>query len=239
MKPDPTLSSGSGEFAAGASPSRRHLPPAARAMRCLCVAALACVCADGVALLGAAWWQEIGRMAATAAPVRTDPDLALLRQAFFATARFSRPGDLAAGDKEYAETLRPYLNANDPDSDGDGLLDGEERALGTNPRRIDTDGDGLWDSTELRLGLNPLVKDSRGDGVSDGQRDSDGDGFNNADEQDRGYDPGSSNSSPAVIHPASDYPSLAAGAIQWDSFNIPDSGQSRTRRSHGHRRTAR
>lgn len=41
------------------------------------------------------------------------------------------------------------------DSDGDGLTDEEEMALGTRPDLEDTDGDGIGDLVEVRLGLDP------------------------------------------------------------------------------------
>jgi hypothetical protein len=47
-------------------------------------------------------------------------------------------------------TLHAVSLRNNPDSDGDGLLDGKERSLGTNPRSADTDGDGLTDFQEVR-----------------------------------------------------------------------------------------
>ncbi|MBM4164783.1 MAG: hypothetical protein FJ222_10150 [Lentisphaerae bacterium] len=54
------------------------------------------------------------------------------------------------------------------DSDGDGLLDGEELRLGTRVDLTDSDGDGLSDFDEIRVhGTNPLLRDSDGDGVSD------------------------------------------------------------------------
>lgn len=54
------------------------------------------------------------------------------------------------------------------DSDGDGLLDGEEVRLGTDPLLADTDGDGLTDAEEVLLhGTNPLLADTDGDGASD------------------------------------------------------------------------
>ncbi len=54
------------------------------------------------------------------------------------------------------------------DSDGDGLLDGEELRLGTDPYAADSDGDGLSDYDEIHVyGTHPLLWDSDGDGVSD------------------------------------------------------------------------
>ena len=43
------------------------------------------------------------------------------------------------------------------DSDQDGLTDGQELDLGTNPYAIDTDGDGQADLEELQSGHSPLV----------------------------------------------------------------------------------
>lgn len=57
----------------------------------------------------------------------------------------------------------------DGDSDGDGLLDSEEAALGTSPSKPDTDNDGLNDFDEVRVHLtNPLFRDSDGDRALDG-----------------------------------------------------------------------
>jgi hypothetical protein len=57
-----------------------------------------------------------------------------------------------------------------PDTDGDGVADGDETPLyGTDPLRGDTDGDGLSDGDELfATGTDPLRWDTDGDGVSDG-----------------------------------------------------------------------
>ena len=59
---------------------------------------------------------------------------------------------------------------NNPDSDGDGLLDGDEVLdLGTNPKNEDTDGDFLRDGDEVNLhGTNPNSADTDGDGIRDG-----------------------------------------------------------------------
>ena len=72
------------------------------------------------------------------------------------------------------------------DSDNDGLTDGDEAVLGTDPNEPDTDGDGIDDGDEVALGTSPLFSDSDGDGIADGDEagfgtnpvifDTDGDG---------------------------------------------------------------
>ena len=48
--------------------------------------------------------------------------------------------------------------------------DGEEQdEFLTNPINPDTDGDGLNDGEELELRTNPLIPDTDGDGVLDGE----------------------------------------------------------------------
>ncbi|WP_372794426.1 lectin-like protein [Pontiella sp.] len=75
---------------------------------------------------------------------------------------------------EYAEGLDP-LN---PDSDEDGLLDGEELyTYGTSAHDADSDNDGVSDGDEIALGLDPLNADTDADGLTDGE------------ERDAGYDP--------------------------------------------------
>lgn len=71
------------------------------------------------------------------------------------------------------------------DTDGDGVNDGQEVALGTSPVHVDTDGDGLPDGWEVQYGLNPLSMEG-GDGA-DG--DPDGDWLFNAREFALGTDP--------------------------------------------------
>ena len=101
------------------------------------------------------------------------------------------------------------------DSDGDGLTDGEERDLGTDPLDADTDNDGLTDREELAAGTpgafdagvdtDPLDADTDDDGLSDGEEriagddgfvtdpldpDTDGDGLTDGLEVGRGPVPG-------------------------------------------------
>jgi outer membrane protein OmpA-like peptidoglycan-associated protein/opacity protein-like surface antigen len=81
---------------------------------------------------------------------------------------------------------------NDPDKDG--LTNDEEAKLGTDPNNPDTDGDGLNDGDEVRkYKTDPLKKDTDGDGLNDGsevnkyntdplKKDTDGDKLNDYEE---------------------------------------------------------
>jgi hypothetical protein len=82
-------------------------------------------------------------------------------------------------------------NPLNPDSDGDGLLDGAELTAGTNPNNSDTDLDGLTDAREIGLGTTP--------GFS-GQ-DSDGDGFGDSIEVLYGSNPTNATSMPDLSTP--------------------------------------
>lgn len=56
------------------------------------------------------------------------------------------------------------------DRDSDGLDDADETVAGTDPSYPDSDGDGLLDGDEVNLfGTGPMTADSDGDGCSDGQ----------------------------------------------------------------------
>ncbi len=58
----------------------------------------------------------------------------------------------------------------DGDDDGDGLSNGDEATIGTDPEDPDTDGDGLGDGVEVNgvNQTNPLNPDTDGDGLCDG-----------------------------------------------------------------------
>jgi hypothetical protein len=70
-------------------------------------------------------------------------------------------------------TLGSEVFSIDLDADNDGLLDGEEIAIGTDPDDADTDNDGLSDFIEVRgvNPTNPLNPDSDADGLLDGEED--------------------------------------------------------------------
>ncbi|HPT17379.1 MAG TPA: hypothetical protein PK388_08855, partial [Kiritimatiellia bacterium] len=90
------------------------------------------------------------------------------------------------------------------DADGDGLDNGDEWKLGTDPRDADSDDDGLsdWAETEIH-GTDPLAADTDADGlndawevangldplVDDAAEDPDGDRLSNLQEQTYGTDP--------------------------------------------------
>lgn len=86
-----------------------------------------------------------------------------------------------------ADATAAWLAADD---DGDGLTNARELELGTDLNNPDTDGDGLSDGEEVMVwGTNPTLRDTDGDTLSDGQEandlgtsptnvDTDGDGMN-------------------------------------------------------------
>lgn len=85
------------------------------------------------------------------------------------------------------------------DTDGDGMPDWWEEAMGLNPLRSgglngasgDPDGDGLTNFYEYLAGTNPFDSDTNHDGINDFNADSDGDGLSNGQEQQAGTLPGS------------------------------------------------
>lgn len=70
-----------------------------------------------------------------------------------------------------------FVDPQSNDTDGDGLTDDEEAALGTDPADADSDDDGVLDGGEVNAGTDPLDEDS------------DDDGFLDFEELERGTDP--------------------------------------------------
>jgi hypothetical protein len=96
-------------------------------------------------------------------------------------------------EEEPEAEAEPEIVDDGTDSDGDGLTDVEEAALGTDPNNPDTDEDGISDYDEVYVwGSDPLNLDSDGDGLYDGGEliygtsilnpDTDGDGLSDGDE---------------------------------------------------------
>jgi hypothetical protein len=94
------------------------------------------------------------------------------------------------------------------DRDGDGLLNGEEIAAGTDPDNPDTDGDGRTDFEELNdtVTSDPLLADSDGDGTLDGH------------EVFTGYSPTDPSSTPPFVYEQNFGPVSTAG---WTTVNLP------------------
>ncbi len=106
--------------------------------------------------------------------------------------------DIKSGSKDgfWSVTLNvfAFFKPENNDLDGDGLLNDEERKIGTDPLNPDTDGDGLKDGAEVHTyHTDPLKKDTDGDGLTDGEevlkyhtdplkKDTDGDGLTDGDE---------------------------------------------------------
>ena len=111
-------------------------------------------------------------------------------------------GDLDEDDLTNLQEFVGGTNPQNPDTDGDGLRDGEERMIhDTDPTLADTDGDGLNDNEELNTTeTDPIIADTDGDGLNDGDEvnthgsnplvaDSDGDRFPDGLEVAFGSDP--------------------------------------------------
>jgi len=79
--------------------------------------------------------------------------------------------DLDADNYADALELEVGLDPSNPDTDGDGVADGDEVNIYlTDPYTADSDGDGLSDGEELFGTLtDPLVWDTDGDGAGDGE----------------------------------------------------------------------
>jgi hypothetical protein len=74
----------------------------------------------------------------------------------------------ADGLTNYEEIIVRLTDPNLPDTDGDGVNDGQEVTDATSPIVIDSDGDGLGDGEEKTRGTSPLLADTDGDTYSDG-----------------------------------------------------------------------
>ena len=88
---------------------------------------------------------------------------------------FVIPGDVVDDTLNPVEPVEPVepvipVVVAPVDSDADSLTDSEEIALGTNINLIDSDFDGLSDYEEVRVyGSDPLNADTDGDGYQDGE----------------------------------------------------------------------
>ncbi len=75
----------------------------------------------------------------------------------FATLESDGTGDADGDGLGHREEYRHLSGPNNPDTDGDGLPDGQEVFdLGTNPTLADTDNDGTPDGKEVEQGTDPL-----------------------------------------------------------------------------------
>jgi hypothetical protein len=99
---------------------------------------------------------------------------------FWIIGQDDRDGDGVPDNVEAALSLNP----DNPDTDGDSVLDGDE----------DFDGDGLKNRWELLFGYDPRKKDSDENGTDDNLEDLDLDGLTNLQEQQAGTNPTSADS---------------------------------------------
>jgi hypothetical protein len=77
---------------------------------------------------------------------------------------------LADVDHDGLSLLEEFMAGTDPlvaDTNGNGMLDGAEYALGLDGASLDSDGDGLSNEAEILAGTNPFAADTDGDGFPD------------------------------------------------------------------------
>ncbi|MFT4262811.1 MAG: Ig-like domain-containing protein [Nocardioides sp.] len=152
---------------------------------------------DGGTELGTTTASSSGTWATT---VPDDKALSVGDHTITATATDDAGNTSGPSEPVTATVQAPAPDPSDPngDSDGDGLTDGQEKTLGTNPLNADTDGDGLTDGQEVKgltihsklrlkgkgpdrrrakakptrvtwtVRTDPLVADTDHDGLSDG-----------------------------------------------------------------------
>ena len=118
---------------------------------------------------------------------------------FFIPRRGAQEAASATQTAAANQTQAAISGQEDPDQDG--LINNEEAQVGTDPLNPDTDGDGLGDGEEVKTyGTNPLVPDTDSDGLGDGDEvrnrktdplnpDTDGDRLMDGDEVTRNTDP--------------------------------------------------
>lgn len=97
------------------------------------------------------------------------------------------------------------------DSDGDGVSDMCEEALGTDPNSSDSDEDGVQDAEEVRDGTDPNKADTEGDGVSDGEEKKDG--TDPLDAEDPAPEPEPQASAPRTVSTTCSNPSTDEGSV--------------------------
>ncbi len=123
--------------------------------------------------------------------------------------------------------------ADNIDTDGDGLLDFEEKKIGANPYLKDTDGDGINDGDEVKSGSDPLKIQSNkhldidGDGLTGEDEEKYGTNTNLADTDFDGYSDGeeiASGNDPLKAN-LSDYLALKAVANSAEEINNENTGE--------------
>lgn len=113
-----------------------------------------------------------GEQEATVAGTEAPPTAVLSTAAAVPTRPATEPPQDRDSDGDGIGNADEIALGTDPDladTDDDGISDGEEIELGLDPLNLDTDGDILYDGGEIVNGSDPLNPDTDGDGLSDGE----------------------------------------------------------------------
>lgn len=162
------------------------------------------ICVAAICVASFFWYRDTQNAAATQTAAAAISDVVAATQ----TAAFNQTAAAETGQRDddgdgltNQRELEIGTDPNNPDTDGDELIDGEEvLRLGTDPLNPDTDADELTDGEEvLRRGTDPKNPDTDGDKLRDGEEvrigtdprnpDTDNDGLVDGDEIQRGTNP--------------------------------------------------
>jgi hypothetical protein len=115
--------------------------------------------------------EPVAAPASEPAPVVAEPAPETTADTAPAETAVASATDADADNYADAAELEVGLDPANPDTDGDGVADGDEVTIYlTDPWVWDSDGDGLADGEELfATSTDPLVWDTNGNGVSDGE----------------------------------------------------------------------
>ncbi|MFW6385481.1 MAG: MarR family transcriptional regulator, partial [Halodesulfurarchaeum sp.] len=138
------------------------------------------------------WPSELNGTQEVRIVIRTDDESTVLDSSTVSATVIEKDGDIDGDDPTNEREASIGTDLRDPDTDDDGLSDGDEiDTFGTSPTEADTDGDGLTDEEEVdQYETDPTAEDTDEDGLSDARELEFGTDPNHADTDNDGLEDG-------------------------------------------------